>query len=202
MFAMRFGSLGLVGVGLALVGGSAGAQVPISLGGRAGQSVVVSGAKTWSTGFSVDLVGAYRINPTISAYLRAGGTDIGTHEDAESIDLSVYSTTVGMSMLMGPFGVGRPAPWVSGGVGLYSLSATRGFPNLDEQSRTRVGFDVGAGIAVAPSPKWHVTPAVRLAMFTADLRFDDETVSRTVGTVGYLIFDVGIMYDFGVRTGR
>jgi hypothetical protein len=132
----------------------------------------------------------------------SGGTSIGSHKDAESISLDIYATTIGMSMLLGPLSDGRPAPWIQGGVGIYDISATRGFPSLDEQAGAAFGFGIGAGIAVEVSPKLHAKPAVRFAMFAPDFTFEDETTTRSVGTVSYLTFDVGLMYNFGVRSRR
>ena len=204
MRAMRRVSVTLVLVLSASV--STGAQVPISLGARSGQSRAVAGGRSWDGGWSFDLVAAYRINPAITAYLMGGGADIGELRDDRTIDLSVYSTTLGMTMLMGPLEVGRPAPWVGAGVGLYSLAATRSLGTLDEMSKTRFGADLSAGVAIAMSPKLHVTPAVRLATFAADFSFQDEgpgpVPTRRVGNVAYVMLDVGVMYNFGVRQRR
>ena len=110
-------------------------------------------------------------------------------------------------MLVGPLSPTRPAPWVRAGAGTYSLSATGGSPRVDEQSRQRVGFDLGAGISLPLSPQWHVTPAMRLAWFTPNIRFEvieggDVIVPYTVDEISYLTFDIGLTYNFGIRRGR
>lgn len=202
-------TIGIVSVSLVLVLAgplSASAQIPISLGVRSGQSKAVAGGRSWDGGWSFDLVAAYRISPAITAYLMGGGADVGEHRDDDTIDLSVYSTTLGMTMLMGPLAVGRPAPWLGASVGLYSLAATRSLGSLDEMSKTRFGVDLAAGIAVAVSPRVHVTPAIRVATFASDFTFQDSEVApvqtRRVGNVAYVMLDVGVMYNFGVRPRR
>ncbi len=204
---MRAMRICLAGVLLLLADAArANAQIPITVGARSGQSKTVAGARSWDGGWSFDLLAAYRINPGISAYVMSGGTDIGAQKDDDTIDLSVYSTSVGMTMLLSPLAVGRPALWVGGGVGLYSLSATRDFDTLDEQSDTQVGFDVAAGVAMAVSPQLHIMPAIRFATFAADFSFQEPGVvpaeTHSVGNVGYVTLDVGIMYNFGLPRRR
>ena len=208
MHARRFGLIGMFGFVPLLTGGAtASAQLPISLSARTGETKVSSGGSSGARGWSFDLVAAYRINPRLSAYLVSGATELGAHRDVESVDLSVYATSGGVSMLVGPLNPGRPAPWVRAGAGTYSLSANRESPRIDEQSRARLGFDLGAGIAIPLSPQWHVTPALRFAWFTPDIRFQeivgsDTVVSYGVEEVSYLTVDIGLTYSFGIRRGR
>ena len=208
MGAGRLGSLGMFGFLLLLTGGAtASAQLPISLSARTGETKVTSGGSSGARGWSFDLVAAYRISPRLSAYLMSGATELGAHRDVESVDLSVYATSAGVSMLVGPLDPGLPAPWVRAGAGTYSLSANRETPRIDERSRARLGFDLGAGIAIPLSPQWHVTPAVRFAWFTPDIRFQeivgsDTVVSYGVEEVSYLTVDIGLTYSFGIRRGR
>ena len=189
------------------VGAAADAQVPISVGVRSGKSRAVSGARGADGGWSFDLLAAYRVNPTVSVYLMSGGADVGTLKENDTIDLSVFATSIGMTMLLGPLRVGQPAPWVGAGLGLYSLAASRELDELDEQSKTKLGVDLAAGVAIAMSPQLHFMPAVRFAMFTPDFTFEeigagDAVTTRSVSDMAYFTADVGFVYNFGVRRTR
>ncbi len=151
---------------------------------------------------SFDIVAAYRIRPTLSVYVMTGGADLGQFEPERDIDLSSFALSAGVQATLGPVLVGRPVPWFQAGLGIYNVSGFRGFPHFDEQSPTQIGIELGAGIAVALTPRLHFTPAVRFATFAPGWTFEDEGFTGTIDRVGYTVLDVGLSYNFGVRAGR
>ncbi len=176
------------------------AQVPIGLGFRLGVSRPLGGNVTVSGGGSLESMVSLRLNDALAVYVMSGTADLGEHESDESVWINSNGHSIGVDATLGTRVGRRPMPWLHAGIGMFQVQAQGGFlDGLTDDSPLSLGFDLGAGLDMAITPRWRLTPGVRVVSFSPEWEFTDTFSSGRVESVRYITFDVGIAYHFGVK---
>lgn len=89
---------------------------------------------------------------------------------------------------------GRAKPWVRAG-GLYNHVEIEdeAAGDLIADSKHSLGFEVGAGVDLALSDRWSLTPGARYRRFDPKVR---RAGAETSATLSYMTFDLGLAWKF------
>lgn len=144
---------------------------------------------------------AITIGGMVSVELDAARTELGSFAEIPAVELTAHATT-----LMGNLVVRFPGPiqpYVSGGAGLVRVTGSVDVPflgSLVSASAQDVGWNVGGGIYILPTPNFGIRADVRRFQ-TGDLSWDEITDIEGVGDVPLPKFDfwratAGITFKF------
>ena len=176
------------------------AQVPVGLGFRIGASHPLSGNFGTPGGGSLETFVTLRVNDALAVYLMSGIADLGEHESEDPVWINSNGHSIGVDATFGTRAGRRPMPWLHAGIGMFQVQAEGGFmDSFSDESPLTLGFDVGAGLDVAVTPRWRLTPAVRMVSFSPDWEYSGGFTSGRVDSVRYVAFDLGVAYHFGVK---
>lgn len=176
------------------------AQVPIGLGFRIGASRPLSADFDSPGGASLETFVTLRLNDALAVYVMSGTADLGEQGTIDPVWINSNGHSIGVDATLGTRAGRRPLPWLHAGVGMFQVQAAGGFMDeLSDESPLTLGFDLGAGLDVAITPRWRLIPGVRVVSFSPAWEYSGGFTSGRVESVRYLTFDVGVAYHFGVK---
>lgn len=160
---------------------------------RSGATLPTSdlGPSELNTGMSLELTANYQVMPHLALY--AGWDwarftmkeDLGVFEDADDTGYAFGARFFAPSL-------GAVTPWIRAG-GVYDHIELEGDDEDDRVSADHVlGWEAGAGAAIALGSKWSLTPGVRYRAFSPEL---DELGGEA--DVRYVSLEIGISRTFG-----
>lgn len=188
-----------IAAALTLIAGSTQAQerpgtFSLELRPGAGLPTKALGSRDLKTGYGSELIVNLQVMPHLSLY---AGWDymhfsleekLGSLTDAEDTGYAFGARFFAPSL-------GPVTPWIRAG-GVYDHVELEGDDNNDTLSSDHtLGWEAGAGAAIALGGRWSLLPGVRYRSFSPDLAVLGGEVD-----MNYVNIDVGISYTFGGRS--
>jgi opacity protein-like surface antigen len=171
----------LAAVAALVVAGSASAQrIPLSVEGRV-DAAIPTGDLGDAADVGIGLHGdvTFNVTPILGVYGGYSWSRFGA-KDTNGLDFTDQGFDVGVKATFAPVqGLGA-APFFRGGAIIHKLkvSASDDSGNFSASSDSKVGFEVGAGVAFPIAPRIMLTPQVGYSQFNAaDSGDEDATVS-------------------------
>lgn len=183
---------------LALVAVDAQAQSPgkfsLELRGGAALPTKELGPSDLNTGMNLEMTANLQVLPHLALY---GGWDYGRFTLKQNLGVYEDGDDTGYAFGARVFApaIGKVTPWIRGG-GVYDHIELEG-NDSDQYVRADhvLGWEAGAGAAVALGSQWSLTPGVRYRSFSPEL-----TELGGKADVRYVTIDIGISRTFGGKS--
>lgn len=179
-----------------LLAGAAQAQQagPISLELRAGVGVPTTsvGVHDVDPGMALGLAAHVRVMPHLDLYLGWDQNHIGFERAVAGFN-EVENCGYGVGARFFAPSLGRVTPWIRGGASYARLELESDDDDVDGiDSDYAVGWEAGAGAAVALGGRWSLLPGVRYRALSVDMAELGGDVD-----VNAVIVDLGVSVTFG-----
>jgi opacity protein-like surface antigen len=167
-----------------------GPTTPFSIEVRAGAAFPTGDfGEGLNTGWTAGLTGQYNFTPMIGVYAGYQFASFSTDDEEvgedEDVNLNDRGFNAGLRASLSP--LAGFSPWVKGGLVYNELEF-----EVDGESVTsdsKLGFEVGGGLAFPLGPRISVTPGVTYTMYS----FDDEDLDLDLD-VSHLKVDIGLNF--------
>jgi opacity protein-like surface antigen len=190
----------VLSAGLVAHAASAQATLPLSFEVRGGVGIPVGdfgdGA---STAWSIGGTARYRVASMVDLYAGYDHFDFGADSTSDfdsGIDVGITDDGFrGGARFNLPLAMRGVTPWLEGGllVNRTTVNVSDGTTSIGLHSKWTPGFEVGAGLAFALSPKISLTPGVRFREHRAEFDTGDPSSDGTV-TADYFAIDLGVNF--------
>jgi opacity protein-like surface antigen len=175
--------------------GAANAQMgpttPFSVELRAGAALPTGDfGEGLNTGWTAGLTAQYNFTPMIGVYGGYSFTSFGADEEEvgedEDVNINDRGFNAGLRASFAPMAAGL-SPWIKGGLVYNELEFEVDGESLTSDSK--LGFEVGGGLAFPLGPRISITPGVTYTAYS----FDDEDLDLDLD-VSHVKIDIGLNF--------
>jgi len=141
-----------------------------------------------NTGWTAGVTGQFNFTPMVGVYAGYSIASFSSDEDetGEEIDVNDRGFNAGLRASFGPLAAGL-SPWLKGGLVYNELEFEEEGVSITTDSK--LGFEVGGGLAFPLGPRISVTPGVTYTMYS----FDDEDLDLDLD-VSHVKLDIGLNF--------